>query len=132
MLLTTTTSIGITILEYCIAPFLALVTGFLVTWINAKRKEALAKTNNEITQKYINIAADVINSCVITTTETYVKSMKNQNIFDVEAQKIALDKTKAIVMETLSEETKTHLSGLYGDLNKYIETKIEEAIKNNK
>jgi hypothetical protein len=37
-------------------------------------------------QKFINIAADVINSAVISTTETYVKQMKNQNIFDVEAQ----------------------------------------------
>ena len=35
-------------------------------------------------------------------------------------------------METLSEEAKNHLTGLYGDLNKYIENKIEEAIKKNK
>ena len=35
-------------------------------------------------------------------------------------------------MDTLSNEAKTHLTGLYGDLNKYIENKIEEAIKNNK
>ena len=118
--------------EICIVPLLGLIVGFLVTWINAKRKEALAKTDNEMAQACINIVADVINSAVISTTETYVKSMKNQNIFDVEAQKTALDKTKTVVMETLSEETKTRLSGLYGDLNKYIETKIEEAIKNNK
>lgn len=118
--------------EICIVPLLGLVVGFLVTWINAKRKEALAKTDNEMAQACINIVADVINSAVICTTETYVKSMKNQNLFDVEAQKTALDKTKTVVMETLSEETKTRLSGLYGDLNKYIETKIEEAIKNNK
>ena len=118
--------------EICIVPLLGLVVGFLITWINAKRKEVLAKTDNEMAQACINIAADIINSAVISTTETYVKSMKNQNIFDVEAQKIALDKTKTVVMETLSEETKTRLSGLYGDLNKYIETKIEEAIKNNK
>ena len=118
--------------EICVVPLLGLVVGFLITWINAKRKEVLAKTDNEIAQACINIAADVINSAVISTTETYVKSMKNQNIFDIEAQKTALNKTKTVVMETLSEETKTRLSGLYGDLNKYIETKIEEAIKNNK
>ena len=132
MFLTTTTSIGVTILEYCIAPFLALITGFLVTWINAKRKEVLAKTNNEIAQKYINIAADVINSCVITTTETYVKSLKNQNLFDANAQKTAIDLTKEAVMTTLSNETKTCLTSLYGDLDKYIQAKIEEAIKSNK
>ena len=120
------------IFEFCIVPLLGLVAGFIITWVNAKRKEALAKTDNEVAQKFINITADVINSAVISTTETYVKHMKNQNIFDTEAQQIALEKTKTSVMETLSEEAKTHLTGLYGDLNKYIENKIDEAIKNNK
>ena len=120
------------IFEICIVPLLGLVAGFIVTWVNAKRKEALAKTDNEVAQKYINIAADVINSAVITTTETYVKSLKNQNLFDATAQQIALEKTKSAVIDTLSNEAKTHLRGLYGDLNKYIESKIEEAIKNNK
>jgi hypothetical protein len=58
--------------------------------------------------------------------------MKDQNLFDAEAQKTALEKTKTAVMDTLSDEAKTHLTGLYGDLNKYIENKIEEAVKNNK
>ena len=62
--------------EICIVPLLGLVVGFVITWINAKRKEVLAKTDNEIAQACINIAADVINSAVICTTETYVKSMK--------------------------------------------------------
>jgi hypothetical protein len=53
-------------------------------------------------------------------------------LFDTDAQKTALEKTKTAVMDTLSEEAKTHLTGLYGDLGKYIENKIEESIKNNK
>jgi hypothetical protein len=71
------TEISAMIFEFCVIPLLALVAGFLVTWINAKKKEALAKTDNEVAQKYINIAADVINTAVIATTETYVKNMKN-------------------------------------------------------
>ncbi len=118
--------------EICIVPLLGLIAGLLVTWINAKRKEILAKIDNEAAQKFINITADIINSCVITTTETYVKSMKNQNLFDEEAQKIAFNKTKTAVMETLSEDAKSKLTSLYGDLDKYIQTKIEEAIKKNK
>lgn len=90
MLILTTTSIGATIFDICIVPLLLLVSAFLVTWINAKRKEALAKTDNEVAQKFINIAADVINSCVITTTETYVKSMKNQNMFVMKKHNIQL------------------------------------------
>ena len=120
------------IFDLILIPILGIIAGAIITWVNAKRKEALAKTDNEVAQKYINIAADVINSAVITTTETYVKSLKNQNLFDATAQQTALEKTKSAVMDILSSEAKTHLTGLYGDLNKYIESKIEEAIKNNK
>lgn len=123
---------GSIIFELCIIPLLGLAVSMFSVWMNAKKKEAQAKTDNEVAQKYIGIAFDVINTCVVSTTETYVKNMKNQNMFDAEAQKIALEKTKTAVMETLSDEAKTHLTGLYGDLNKYIENKIEEAVKNNK
>lgn len=123
---------GTIIFEFCILPLIGLAVGFLTTWLNAKKKEAQAKTDNETAQKYIGVAFDVINACVVSTTETYVKEMKNKNMFDEEAQKIALEKTKTAVMETLSNEAKTHLTSLYGDLGKYIENKIEEAVKNNK
>jgi hypothetical protein len=128
----TSAEIGTLIFELCIIPLLGLAVTFLTTWLNAKKKEAQAKTDNEVAQKYIGIAFDVINTCVVATSETYVKHMKDQNLFDAEAQKTALEKTKTAVMDTLSDEAKTHLTGLYGDLNKYIENKIEEAVKNNK
>lgn len=123
---------GPIIFELCIIPLLGLAVGFLTTWLNAKKKEAQAKTDNEVAQKYIGVAFDVINTCVIATSETYVKAMKNQNMFDEEAQKTAFEKTKNAVMETLSDEAKKCLTNLYGDLDKYITNKIEEAVKNNK
>ncbi len=132
MLLFIEAGIWSTVWEFCLIPLFGLLIGFISTWIDAKRKEALAKTDNEIVKKYINIAADVINTAVIATTETYVKSMKNQNLFDKEAQKTALQMTKDTVIATLSEEAKAKLSNVYGDLNKFIEAKIEEAVKNTK
>lgn len=132
MLLISSANISAIIFEFCIIPLIGLVGAFIVAWINTKRKEALAKTDNEMTQKFINIAADVINSCVIATTETYVKSMKEQNSFDAEAQKIAFDKTKTAVLNTLSDEAKKHLNSVYKDFDTYLDTKIEEAVRNNK
>ena len=132
MLLFNEADIWVTVWKFILIPLFGLLIGFVSTWIDAKRKEALAKTDNEIVKKYINIAADVINTAVIATTETYVKSMKNQNLFDKEAQKTALQMTKDTVIATLSEEAKTKLSNVYGDLNKFIEAKIEEAVKNTK
>lgn len=106
LLLIAWAEISSTIFEICIVPLFGLITGFLITWINTKRKEALVRTNNEIAQKFINIAADVINSCVIATTETYVKSMKDQNLFDEIAQKAAFERTKTSVMDTFVRRSK--------------------------
>lgn len=120
------------IFEVCILPILGLLTTFLVRWISSKRKEALAKTDSELTQKYINIAADIITDCVTATTETYVKSLKAEGKFDKEAQLKALTDTKDAVLKTLSEDAKQHLMGSIGDLESYIVNKIEATIKKQK
>lgn len=121
-----------TIFEVCILPLLALLTTFVIRWLNSKRNEALAKTDNETTQKYINIAADIIENAVIATTETYVKSLKAEGKFDKEAQLKALEATKDAVLKTLSDDAKQHLMGSIGDLESYITNKIEAVIKNTK
>lgn len=121
-----------TIFEVCILPLLALLTTFLIRWLNSKRNEALAKTDNETTQKYINIAADIIENAVIATTETYVKALKAEGKFDKEAQLKALEATKDAVLKTLSDDAKQHLMGSIGDLESYITNKIEAVIKNTK
>jgi hypothetical protein len=121
-----------TIFEVCILPLLALLTTFVIRWLNSKRNEALAKTDNETTQKYINIAADIIENAVIATTETYVKTLKAEGKFDKEAQLKALEATKDAVLKTLSDDAKQHLMGSIGDLESYITNKIEAVIKNTK
>ena len=95
-------------------------------------EKALAKTDNETTQKYINIAADIIENAVIATTETYVKTLKAEGKFDKEAQLKALEATKDAVLKTLSDDAKQHLMGSIGDLESYITNKIEAVIKNTK
>ncbi len=121
-----------TIFEVCILPLLALLTTFVIRWLNSKRNEALAKSDNETTQKYINIAADIIENAVIATTETYVKTLKAEGKFDKEAQLKALEATKEAVLKTLSDDAKQHLMGSIGDLESYITNKIEAVIKNTK
>ena len=121
-----------TVFEVCILPLLALLTTFVIRWLNSKRNEALAKTDNETTQKYINIAADIIENAVIATTETYVKTLKAEGKFDKEAQLKALEATKDAVLKTLSDDAKQHLMGSIGDLESYITNKIEAVIKNTK
>ena len=127
------------IFQVCIVPLLAVLTTYLVKYIDAKKDELIVKkeesnTNKEnmLADKYIKMLADTIKACVIATNQTYVDSLKDKNAFDGEAQKEAFKKTSDAVMLILSQEAKDYLSTIYGDLNQYIITQIEASVKANK
>ena len=127
------------IFQVCIVPLLAVLTTYLVKYIDAKKDELIVKkeeanTNKEnmLADKYIKMLADTIKACVIATNQTYVDSLKDKNAFDEEAQKEAFKKTSDAVMLILSQEAKDYLSTIYGDLNQYIITQIEASVNENK
>ena len=127
------------IFQVCIVPLLAVLTTYLVKYIDAKKDELIVKkeeanTNKEnmLADKYIKMLADTIKACVIATNQTYVDSLKDKNAFDGEAQKEAFKKTSDAVMLILSQEAKDYLSTIYGDLNQYIITQIEASVNENK
>lgn len=72
----------IQIFEACLIPLLGALTTLLITYINTKRKEILATTDNETTAKYLNMLADTIVDCVTATNQTYVNSLKESGTFD--------------------------------------------------
>ena len=76
--------------------------------------------------------SQTITDCVIATNQTYVDSLKKQNIFDHEAQKEAFNRTYQSVMSILSEEAKKYLTEAYGDLSAYITAKIESEVNSTK
>ena len=120
------------IFEVCIIPLLGVLTAYLVAFIRNKSKELAIKTDNELGQKYITMLGETISACVIATNQTYVENLKKDQIFDVEAQKEAFQKTYDAVMAVLTEEAKEYLTTAYGDLNTYITNKIEAEVKLNK
>ena len=127
------------IFQVCIVPLLAVLTTYLVKYIDAKKdelivkkEEANANKENMLADKYIKMLADTIKACVIATNQTYVDSLKDKNAFDGEAQKEAFKKTSDAVMLILSQEAKDYLSTIYGDLNQYIIAQIESSVNANK
>ena len=120
------------IFEVCIVPLLGILTAFLVQYINAKKVEISTNVDNKLADKYINMLADTITKCVIATNQTYVDSLKDKEVFTVEAQKEAYKKTMDAVMAILSEEAKTYLTNTSGDLETYLQTQIEATVSANK
>lgn len=120
------------IFQVCIIPLLAVLTTYLVKYIETKRDEIITEKNNTLAEKYIKMLSDTITDCVKATNQTYVDSLKDKNAFTKEAQEEAFKKTSDAVMLILSQEAKDYLSTIYGDLNQYIITQIESSVNANK
>lgn len=69
-----------------------------------------------------------ITTCVISTNQTYVDSLKAQGKFDLEAQQVAFTMTYEAVLELLSDEAKKYLIEAFGDLEAYITKQIEAEV----
>lgn len=122
----------ITIFQVCIIPLLGVLTTFLVKWLQIKSSELQNKMDNELADKYMTILTNTITECVLATNQTYVDALKQQNKFDLEAQKIAFEKTSEAVMNILTEDAKKYLESAVGDLELFIKQKIEAEVNLNK
>lgn len=88
--------------------------------------------DNEIVAGYLTDITEIISQAVISTTQTYVDSLKAQGKFDAEAQKIAFEKTKTTVLALLAEDAKSFIADMYGDVDLWLDTKIEQMVKETK
>ena len=117
------------VLELCVIPLLGVLTAYAIKYIQAKEKEINNKLDNETAEKYISMVSMTIQDCVAATTQTYVDSLKAQNSFDEEAQKVAFNKTYEAVMAILTDDVKEYLTSIYGDLQSYLTNRIEAEVK---
>lgn len=122
----------ITIFQICIIPLLGVLTTFLVKWLQIKSSELQIKMDNDVANKYMDMLTNTITECVLATNQTYVEVLKRQNKFDLEAQRIAFDKTSEAVMAILTEDAKKYLESAVGDLELFIRQKIEAEVNLNK
>lgn len=116
------------IFEVCLIPLLGLGTAYLIKWLKVKEKEVNDKIDNATAEKYVSMVAQTITDCVIATNQTYVEALKKEGSFDIEAQKIAFQKTYEAVISVLSEDAKEYLAALYGDATVYLTTRIEAEV----
>ena len=120
------------IFEVCIIPLLGLLTSYLIKFINKKSEEIQNKVDNDTADKYIALLDHTICACVVATTQTYVDALKKEGNFTKEAQEKAFRMTYDAVINVLSDEAKSYLTEIYGDVVGYITAKIEAEVQLNK
>lgn len=106
-----------------------VVTTFVCKWLISLSNANKVKIKNEKAQATIGLVTDMIVAAVETTTSTYVKQLKADNLFDANAHKEAFNKTYEIVKKQLTEESMKIITETYGDVETYLTNKIEQLVE---
>lgn len=114
--------------EIVICPLIVTLGLYLVAFIRNKAIELKNKNKSEKDDKYIDRITEIVTLCTITTTQTYVDTLKQLGKFDQDAQLEAFNKTKNAVMNMLNDELKEFIIETFGDLNEYLTNQIEATV----
>ena len=110
-----------TVVTCIILPLISFLGVKLTQWLNTKIKD-------EKGQNLINGAVDIVLNAVRSVFQTYVEALKESDNFNADAQKIAFNLAKSIVLKQLSEDAKQYIATNYGDLEEWIRNQIEASI----
>lgn len=110
-----------TVVICIVLPLISFLGVKLTQWLNNTIKD-------EKGQALIGQAVDIVLNAVRSVFQTYVESLKNSGNFTNEAQKIAFNLAKSLVLKQLSEDAKNYISENYGDLEEWIRNQIEASI----
>ena len=110
-----------TVVTCIILPLISFLGVKLTQWLNTKIKD-------EKGQKLFDTAVDIVINAVRSVFQTYVESLKNSGNFNADAQKIAFNLAKSIVLKQLSDDAKQYIATNYGDLEEWIRNQIEASI----
>ena len=94
---------------------------FLTYLINKYVKDQKAKD-------IINSLRQVVRDSVFEVYQTYVQELKERDIFNVEAQKVALERCLRLIKTNMSSDVKTWLEANYGDFTPYLKSLVEAQI----
>ena len=121
-----------TLIQFVLIPLLAALTGIIVKWFNSKAAELKAKTDNIYLKSAIEMLDNAISTAVVAVNQTYVDELKKENAFTPEAQSEAFHRVYQVAVNSLTEETMNYLTTHIGDIQGYIENKIEQKVVENK
>ncbi len=109
-----------------------ILVAYVRSYLISKKEQIDRKIENDMLQKYVDMAIDTVESSILAVSQTYVDSLKKSGTFDENAQKeakmLAIDTATALI----TKEAKVAIEMAYGDFNKWLDTNIESLINQNK
>ena len=119
----------LTMLQSIIILAIALLSIYAVKFLIAKTNQAKNALNNELANKYLDEASNAVTTAVLQTAQTYVDVLKESDSFSIDNQKEALKKSIETAKAQMTTGATEFIQTAYGDVNKFLESKIEAEIK---
>lgn len=123
------------ILTACVPILCLLITAggaYLVALMRRETAQIEKEIGNETVSKYMDMAVDAVAQAVAYTAQTFVDALKAEGKFTKEKQLEAFQKAKGKALEILGDTVVNVLNEVYGDFDAWIETKIEQACREDK
>lgn len=121
-----------TLLQAVATAAIPVCAAFLVQFLRNKSEQIGAQIDNLELKELLDEVTDAVSTAVTYTNQTYVDALKKEGIFDVEAQKTALETSLKMAISLLSESARSALAAIYGTLDDYLVSKIEAEVRNQK
>lgn len=102
---------------------------YLVALIRRETGKLQQELDNEIANKYMEMAADAVTQAVTYTAQTFVDALKAEGAFTKEKQLEAFNKAKDKTLEILGDTAIAALGEIYGDFDAWLDTKIEQVCR---
>lgn len=112
-----------------LVPMIGMGIRALVLFLKEKTADISDKGLAEMVDRYISYGEEIVNSVVKYIAQTYVDTLKAQGAFDKEAQEIAFARAKEAILKLLNEDAKAAITSVYGDIDAWIKTHIEQACR---
>lgn len=121
---------ALTALIIAVVPILATFLANVLNYQAQKLKEENKGAKQEQINKYIDLAKGTIIDVVKAGAQTTVDALKKNGEFTKEKQEEVFNEAKKEITKILSEDVKKTLEEAYGDVNAWLENRIEAEVKN--
>lgn len=105
-----------------------LAIPYLFVLIKKKLSNDEKLANNDKVKYYMNLAQDYLCDTVIMVKQTFVDSLKAEGKFDANAQAEAFSIAKETWLDMMSEEMKDIIINEVGDLDLWVNAKLEKYV----
>lgn len=90
------------------------------------------KIKDEKLARLLSRVENIVKQTVSLINQTYVDALKEEGLFDKEAQKAAFEMCKEKVLAMLNDEAIVAIAETFGDYEEWIRTLIEAYVRENK